>query len=65
MSFAAHGTLTSVFVAQYPSFDFSMKFVEDAIQASKDEVEQGRSVGEAAAREVIKARSADLTKVGH
>lgn len=42
-----------------------MKFVEDAIQASKDEVEQGRSVGEAAAREVIKARSADLTKVGH
>jgi hypothetical protein len=64
VSFTAHDTLQSLFLARYPSFDFAMKFVEDAVKASKDQEKTARRIGEKAARNFIRSRVDDgITKV--
>lgn len=59
VSFAAHDTLVSVFMAQYPIFDAAMIEVLDAIDACDDDLELGREIGEKAATKVIIARADD------
>jgi len=64
VSFAAHDTLQSVFLPQYPSFDLAMKGVEDTIKPSEDQLKSGRYIGEEAARNYIKSRLGDgITRV--
>jgi hypothetical protein len=66
VSFAVHDTLVSVFLEEYPNFDASMIWAEDAIGARNVDRELGRNIGEWAAEKIMIARTADgHTKVRH
>jgi hypothetical protein len=59
VSFAAHDSLTAIFLAQYPAFDAAMKEIENTIAAAEKEALVGREIGQDAARKVAKARYDD------
>ncbi|KAF9054890.1 phosphatidic acid phosphatase type 2/haloperoxidase [Panaeolus papilionaceus] len=59
VSYAAHDSITRIFLNQYQRLDAFLKAIEDIIQPTALESTQARRIGEAAAARVARARADD------
>lgn len=64
VSYAAHDSLTRIFLNQYQRLDALLQAIEDIIQPTASESTQARRIGEAAAARVARTRADDqISKV--